>query len=70
MTIKTEEEKTVTLTARETTEAVALASRFACNDMKKTCSGFSDLMAAGYMLQAAQKAAQIAGMLTEMYFGG
>lgn len=65
MTIKTqEEEKTVTLTAEELTEAVALASRFACNDMKKTCSGFSDLMAAGY------NAAQIAGMLTEMYFGG
>ena len=67
MTIKTQDDKkTVTLTAREMTEAVALASRFVCNDMKKTCSGFSDLMAAGYMIHTAQ----IAGMLTEMYFGG
>lgn len=67
MTIKTQDDKkTVTLTAREMTEAVALASRFVCNDMKKTCSGFSDLMAAGYMIHAAQ----IEGMLTEMYFGG
>lgn len=67
MTIKTQDDKkTVTLTAEELTEAVALASRFVCNDMKKTCSGFSDLMAAGYMIHAAQ----IAGMLTEMYFGG
>lgn len=67
MTIKTQDDKkNVTLTAEELTEAVAPASRFVCNDMKKTCSGFSDLMAAGYMIHAAQ----IAEMLTEMYFGG
>ena len=67
MTIKTqEEEKTVTLTAEELTEAVALASRFVCNGMKKTCSKFDDTAAYGMMIHAAQ----IAGMLTEMYFGG
>lgn len=56
----------MTLTAEELIEAVTEASRFVCEDMKKTCSEFSDLMVAGYMIQAAQ----IAGMLTEMYFGG
>ena len=67
MYIKTQDDKkTVTLTAEELIEAVVEASRFVCEDMKKTCREFDDTAAYGYMIHSAQ----IANMLTEMYFGG